>query len=308
MDVLFATDGRPPAVAAGELLRRLVAPSHVDVTVLHASEFGNELVADSYAEDVFAAAEASLGGAGVPTHMVFTDGDPAGSIVKELAKGTYHLAVVGAGNHAWLGRLVLGSVSIDVLHEAPVPVLVVNRAPDPSHQRLHVLVGADGSPSAAHAIDTLASIAEPDRVDIQVRTVMCTPELASSAYPGANVPASLVEELVADEKAIAIRHLSESLERVRSLGFTAAGSLGTGWPANDLLEYAQNLEADLLVVGARGIGVMERLTMGSVSAHVARHAPAALVAHAHAHPLDEGASEESHGPEIPLRPETGDSP
>ena len=66
MDVLFATDGRPPAVAAGELLRRLVVPSHVDVTVLHASEFGNEVVAESYARDVLAAAEASLGGAGSP--------------------------------------------------------------------------------------------------------------------------------------------------------------------------------------------------------------------------------------------------
>ena len=214
--------------------------------------------------------------------MVFTEGDPAGSIVKELAQGSHHLTVVGAGNHTWLSRLVLGSVSTHVLHEAPVPVLVVHRAPDPSHHRLHVLVGADGSPSAAHAIDTMASITEPGRVDIQVRTVVRTPELAFSAYPGAYVPPSFIEELVAKEKAIAIRHLNESLERVRSLGFTADGSVGTGWPANDLLEYAQNIEADLLVVGARGIGVIERLTMGSVSAHLAGHAPAALVAHAQA--------------------------
>jgi nucleotide-binding universal stress UspA family protein len=308
MDVLFATDGRPPAVAAGELLRRLVAPSHVDVTVLHASEFGNEVAAESYAQDVFAAAEASLGGAGIPTHMVFTEGDPAGSIVKELAQGAHHLTVVGAGNHTWLGRLVLGSVSTYVLHEAPVPVLVVHRAPDPSHERLYVLVGADGSPSAAHAIDTLASITEPGRVDIHARTVIRTPELAFSAYPGAYVPASFIEEQLAAEKAIAIRHLNESLERVRSLGFTADGSVGTGWPANDLLEYAQTVEADLLVVGARGIGVIERLTMGSVSAHVAGHAPAALVAHARAHPLYERPIEESHGPEVPLGPDIGGAP
>ena len=308
MDVLFATDGRPPAVAAGELLRRLVAPSHVDVTVLHASEFGNEVVAESYARDVFAAVEASLGGAGIPTHMVFTEGDPAGSIVKELAQGAHQITVVGAGNHTWLGRLVLGSVSTHVLHEAPVPVLVVHRAPDPSHERLQVLVGADGSPSAAHAIDTLASITEPGRVDIHVRTVVRTPELAFSAYPGAYVPASFMEEQLAEEKAIAIRHLNESLERVRSLGFSADGSVGTGWPANDLLEYAQNIEADLLVVGARGIGVIERLTMGSVSAHVAGHAPAALVAHAQVHPLDERAIEETRGPEVPLGPDTGGAP
>jgi nucleotide-binding universal stress UspA family protein len=305
MDVLFATDGRAPAAAAGELLRRLVAPSHVDVTVLHASEFGNELVAESSARRVFAAAEASLGGVGISTHMVFTEGDPAGSIVKELAQGTHHLTVIGAGNHTWLGRLVLGSVSTHVLHESPVPVLVVHRAPDPSHQRLRVLVGADGSPSVAHAIDTLASLTEPGRVEIHLRTVARIPELAASAYPGVSVPASVVEELVAGEEALANRHLDTSLERVRSLGFTADGSVGTGWPANDLLEYGQEIDADLLVVGARGIGVIERLTMGSVSAHVAGHAPAALVAHARAHPL--GAIGESRVPEISREPKTGGS-
>ena len=46
-------------------------------------------------------------------------------------------------------RLAFGSVSTQMLHASPVPVLLVHRTPDPEHERLHVLVGADGSPSAA---------------------------------------------------------------------------------------------------------------------------------------------------------------
>jgi nucleotide-binding universal stress UspA family protein len=305
MEILFATDGRPPAVAAGELLRRLVAQSHVDVTVLHASEFGNEVVAERHVQDIFAAAEASLGGAGIPTHMVLTEGDPAGSIGKELAQGAHQLTVIGAGNHTWLGRLVLGSVSTHVLHVAPTPVLIVHRGPSVEHDRLKVLIGADGSPGAMQAIDTLTSITEPDRVDIRVRTVIPTPDLAFATHPGAYVPSSFIEEAQAREKVIASRHLHDALEHLRLAGFSAHGSIGAGWPANDLLEYAQTVEADLIVVGARGIGAIARMTMGSVSAHVAGHAPAALVAHAQAHPMDERAIEESHGPEVPLGPDKG---
>ena len=285
MKVLYASDGRPPAVAAGELLRKLVDPERVTVTILHASEFG--LVADSYAANVLDQAENAFRDAGIRTERLYVDGEPVFSVAKELAQDEYGFTVLGAGNHGRLGRLVFGSVSTHVLHEAPIPVLVVHRAPDPSHERLHVLVGADGSPSAAHAIDTLASITEPDRVDIHVRTVIRTPELAYSAHPGAYVPTSYIEELLAEEKVIAGRHLNDALDRLRVSGFSAHGTIGTGWPANDLLDHGEKKEADLIVVGARGIGAIARMTMGSVSAHVAAHAPATLVAHAQAHPMDE---------------------
>lgn len=280
MDILFATDGRPPSVAAGELLMRLVDPSRVEVTILHALEYGNEVVAERYAEDVFAAAEATFGGVGIRTHLVSVHGDPAVGIEKELAQGTQDVIVLGAGNHTWLGRLVFGSVSTHVLHVAPTPVLVVHRAPHPEHDKLRVLIGADGSPGAMHGIDTLAGITNPDRVDLAVRTVIRTPDLAFSAHPGAYVPTAYVEELMKETRGAASASLHRSLERLRVAGFSPHGSLGNGWPANDLLARADRDEVDLVVVGARGVGRIQRMTMGSVSSHVVRHAAATLVAHA----------------------------
>jgi len=295
MDILFATDGRPPAVAAGELLRRLVDPARVEVTILHTFEFGNEVAAEDYAERVLAAEEASFGSVGIPTHLLSIEGDPAVSIEKELANGSQGLTVVGAGNHTWLGRLAFGSVSTHVLHVAPTPVLVVHREPSVEHDRLTVLVGADGSPSAARALDALTAITSPDRVEMRVRTVVQTPDLAFAAYPGAYVPTSFIDEAVEREKASAERHLREALDRLRRLGFSAHGSVGTGWPANDLLEHGEQHGADLIVVGARGMGALARMTIGSVSAHLARHAPAALIARAEAHPMDAEGVEEPDG-------------
>jgi nucleotide-binding universal stress UspA family protein len=280
LSILFATDGRQPARAAADLLTRLADPTNVDVTVLHAFEYGNELFAERYAGDVLAEAGTTFDGAGLPAHLISVDGDPAVAVEKELTQGAHDLTVLGAGNHTWLGRLVFGSVSTHVVQFASTPVLVVHRAPDVEHDRVQVLVGTDGSEAVEHSIDTLIQLTDPNRIEVEVRSVIATPNLAFSAYPGGVVPSMHVEELIREARQAAVEHLETTLERVRSAGFEPSGSLGEGWPGNDLLAHAERSEADLLVVGARGLGAFARLTMGSVSSHVVRHAPATLVAHA----------------------------
>lgn len=294
MEILYATDGLPPATAAGELLRRLVDPGRANVAILSSQDAADALEDDSVAMALEEAGTA-MRGAGVATRLLRMTGDAVVSIEKALADQEFGLVVLGAGNHRWLDRLAFGSVSTHMLHASPVPVLLVHRTPDPGHERLHVLVGADGSPSAVSAMDTLAAITEPNRVDLEVRTVVHTPELGFSAHPGAYVPTRYIDDLLAAEKASAERRLGETIDRARAMGFTARGSLGTGWPANDLLSYGEREEADLIVVGARGLGTVARMTLGSVSAHVARHAPAALVAHARAHLVETEKIEEPNG-------------
>ena len=73
------------------------------------------------------------------------------------------------------------------------------------------------------------------------------------------------------------------------------GSLGEGWPGNDLLELATDRRADLVVVGAHRHGTFERLVGGLGQRAVARHAPATLVAGTKADLLDEEPIEEPNG-------------
>lgn len=47
----------------------------------------------------------------------------------------------------------------------------------------------------------------------------------------------------------------------------------SGDPADGILAVAESVEADLIVVGARGIGAVERFMRGSVSTKVAQHSP-----------------------------------
>jgi nucleotide-binding universal stress UspA family protein len=56
--------------------------------------------------------------------MKMDAGDPAEEIVDEAATGDYDVVVVGSRELGALGRLVLGSVSTEVVARAPCPVLV----------------------------------------------------------------------------------------------------------------------------------------------------------------------------------------
>lgn len=46
-----------------------------------------------------------------------------------------------------------------------------------------------------------------------------------------------------------------------------------GDPARKLLDYVDKVEADLLIIGRRGAGVLERIMLGSVANRVVHDAP-----------------------------------
>lgn len=68
--------------------------------------------------------------------------------------------------------------------------------------------------------------------------------------------------------------LEEQAQRLRSAGGTVAGThLKKGRPAEEIAYLAQELEADLVVVGSRGLGSVKRLVVGSVSERVVQLDP-----------------------------------
>lgn len=94
------------------------------------------------------------------------------------------------------------------------------------------------------------------------------------------VPASVLGEIAGQAAALqaesvrrAQRDVDAVVSQLEQAGWKARGEVRVGIPINELLRAVKSSHADLLAVGARGTGGMERLLLGSVADGAVRHAP-----------------------------------
>jgi nucleotide-binding universal stress UspA family protein len=134
---------------------------------------------------------------------------------------------------------------------------------------MHVLLAVDGSDFSYEAVQALAPLARADNV-----LLLHVMDVPRPMYP------SVIPEVARDIHDTIERGMREDgerlLNRVASLLPLNAGPvvkrLEIGKPTAVILEVAEQEETDLIVMGARGVGLVRELALGSVSHRVASHA------------------------------------
>lgn len=73
-------------------------------------------------------------------------------------------------------------------------------------------------------------------------------------------------------KDVARRFVERSAQRLTKAGFTAEAVCKIGNPAEEIMKVASKEKADLIVMGAKGLGTIDRVLLGSVSMQVLQYA------------------------------------
>ena len=206
---------------------------------------------------------------GIPYEVLVTVGSPTHTIARAAEEKKADLLVIGThGHHGWR-RALLGSVAESVLHEARCPVLTVSRH----------------SPLPAQGPVAITRILCPTNFSDVARESLRMAGALASAFNAELVVAHVVEELTgANVDAERVRReAGPELDRLCSYRELVL----RGGAAERILDCADDLGADLLVIGAQRKLFRDETVIGATTERIVRFAtcpvltvPKAIVARA----------------------------
>jgi nucleotide-binding universal stress UspA family protein len=254
--LLVCTDGSPAsegAVNAAIKLETLTAARVCLLGVINSPEiFGNipeipEVVAALQEQALQRLEEyqkrAASAGATLQIAVV-TGVTVADAILDEAAARKPDWLIMGRKGHTGLDRLLMGSVTKQVIGRSPCPVLVVPREAALDFKK--ILIAHDGSVFGEAAWRQTILLAE--KADAEVIAVSVARDKSRQA-----------------DCQITLQHLEASAERhgIRLQAFCLEGR-----PFEQIIRAAGDERVDLLVLGSHGRSGLARLLMGSVAERV----------------------------------------
>jgi nucleotide-binding universal stress UspA family protein len=193
-----------------------------------------------------------------------------------LAHGTPHVGLLSAAEENGADVIVVGpgTAAIEVVRHAPGAVLVARRSP-----RGPVVGATDFSDPSLPALQVAASEARRRGVPLHLLHAFDMEIFAERRAPATAMPYLQGKSWIALEgldelRTTAKRRLEELL---RDAGVPGEVPVLTGSGPEVIVQYAETISAELVVVGTHGRSGFKRLTLGSTAASVVERAPCSVL-------------------------------
>ena len=306
MKILLATDGSDNANAALDFLQRFPLPAQCSITLLNviderlfvdpdAVELNVEQrdalhhAGETFREEAyqFLGNQAErLARDGCTVETMVRSGYVAEEILMAAEDLQVDLAVIGAHGLSVSRYFLLGSVATKVLEYAPCSVLVVKQTAEETSPRgaiievpepvgeagdWRILLAYDDSRPARKAVSLCASLPFGKQDEIIVVTVLTLVTAFRQDIRQYMNPISQ-QKKIATKAALdsVVATLRGSLPNVSSRLVEGANS------AHEIIEHARHTGCDLIILGNKGKKAIHRFLLGSITSHVARHAPCSV--------------------------------
>jgi nucleotide-binding universal stress UspA family protein len=138
-----------------------------------------------------------------------------------------------------------------------------------------IVVGTDGSDTAKKAVDEAIDLAKSLGAGLSVVSAYEPVSKARLREEARQTPADLQWMVNPREEVDAT--LSEAAELVRAAGVEVETFAREGSPADAILDVAEERDADLIIVGNKGMTGARRFLLGSVPNKVSHHAPCSVL-------------------------------
>jgi nucleotide-binding universal stress UspA family protein len=208
-------------------------------------------------------------GSAMETEAITKIGHIDNELISIVRNHSIDLVVMGTHGRRHPVRWFMGSVTERMLRKVPVPVVTVSRIDDGRHlvnPRLagfhHILYAAD-SPEPGPALDYAMEFA--GRFGAKLTVLHVVEPLDSLHAAGA-----ILSSVVADRVNEMHRRFEEFLSRVNLRGLQIETMIRTGKAYSEIVNIAEDLSMDLIVLNMHRKGVVERASLGSTAERVVR--------------------------------------
>ncbi|MGQ0538163.1 MAG: universal stress protein [Gemmatimonadaceae bacterium] len=280
--ILLASNGTKESDAAVQAALQLAAATHRAVKVIAVLEPA-PLVAGEYG---FVAPVEDLNDAGGRRQALLTrverqiadvtdgarwpivlrGGSPPQIIAKEALADSAALIVMGLGHHQLLDRMFGSETALHVVRTANTPVLAVPQSFTtlPTSAVAGVDFSGGGVAAVQRALRLLPTLTSVHLVHVAPRW-----DLQPTAY---------AEWRAEYERGVgpAFERVTSDLRQERPVTITTATR--EGHSTKELLAAASEAGADVIIVGSKGLGFLDRVLVGSTATGIIRHAECAVFA------------------------------
>ncbi|WP_254862968.1 universal stress protein [Halovivax gelatinilyticus] len=266
-DLLITTDGSDVATTAAgyglAIANRVDATAHVVSVVEAGHDASLESVPSSARREADRAVESIVADAeeiGVTTRSTVLAGRPGHRLLTYADEREIDLIACGTTGRTGMRRLLVGSVATEIIRGARQPVLSVGPAVATVGSSFDsILVATDGRPGVDDAVDHAISFAET--YDATLHALYVVDETRPHL------------QVIRDEfQRIGEESTTTIDERASAVGVETVRAIEAGVPAETIVEYANRIDSDLIVVGTESRAGLERFVIGSVSQHVVHDA------------------------------------
>ena len=225
---------------------------------------------EQHAEEAIAEARAFLGESVQAEYVTKSAHSATEGLVATAAETEASLVVLGSARHGPLGRFTVGSVTNEILHSAPVPVVLTPRGHRPSSEaRLRrVTCAFAGSTRSRTAFDAAVQLSRRHGVPLRLTTLVVRDRQMYPSQVGYDA-----ERLVAEQwRAQALQSQEKALSEL-PVDVEVEASVVAGRDWEEALDSLPWEEGEVLVVGSSRLGSVARIFLGSNSTKIVRSSP-----------------------------------
>jgi nucleotide-binding universal stress UspA family protein len=209
---------------------------------------------------------------GFEVEPVIASGIPSWEISLAAQEAGASLIVIGSHGATLAREVLLGSVALEVIHRATIPVLLLHlRMTEEAPSRCeavchdlheHVLFPTDFSERSRHAFQQVEQLVQAGTRRVTLLHVQDQSRIAGH-----------LDQKREQFDRIDRERLEQLADRLKALGAQEVSlTLPYGMPKQQIVQFVEQGDCSLIVMGTQGRGYFGELLLGSVAHHVARKA------------------------------------